>query len=130
MGVQAIIDTDIRNMPIFIQTSKLSNGSLAGSIVLNNVKLTNVFTAVGVANGNVILSGTTLSEATKMIPAWAQGNVYHGTNTSPTFIQADITPPHQSLLTPEGRIIGRMCPQYEDHLMSGWSEPRFRYHLM
>ena len=83
---------------------------------MNNVKLTNVPSAVVVSNGSVVLPGTGSSEATKTITAWAQGNVYHGTNTSPTFVQADIAAPYKnpSLLTPEGRIVGRVHPQYED----------------
>ena len=83
---------------------------------MNNVKLTNVPTAVAVSNDSVLLPGTSSSETTKTIAAWAQGNVYHGTKTSPTFIQADIAAPYKnpSLLTPEGKIVGRMHPQYED----------------
>ena len=83
---------------------------------MNNVKLTNVPTAVAVFNGSTVLPGTSSSEPIKTIAAWAQGNVYHGTNTSPTFVQADIAAPYKNplLLTPEGRIVGRMHPQYED----------------
>ena len=91
--------------------------------MLNNIKLTNVTTAVGVVNGTVVLPGT---DATKKITAWAQGNVYHGTNTSPTFVQADIAAPHKnpSLLTHEGRIVGRMRPQYEDLDVSSFVSAR------
>lgn len=63
-----------------------------------------------------MLPGTSPSAPTKKIAAWAQGNAYHGSNPKPTFIQSDIAPPYKnpSLLTPEGNIVGRVHPQYED----------------
>lgn len=56
VGAYAIIDAVVSNTPTFIRYSKPSNGALASSLVLNNVKLTNVATAVGVTNGAVVVS--------------------------------------------------------------------------
>lgn len=80
------------------------------------MQLTNVSVAVGVLNGSVVLPGTSPSAPTKKIAAWAQGNVYHGSDPKSTFMQDDIVAPYKSpsLLTPEGRIVGRVHPQYED----------------
>ncbi|KAJ6608597.1 pectate lyase superfamily protein-domain-containing protein [Mycena sp. CBHHK59/15] len=45
VGAEAIIDATVTNTPIFVRTSTASNGKLGGSLVLNNIKLTNVPTA-------------------------------------------------------------------------------------
>ncbi|KNZ74781.1 Glucan 1,3-beta-glucosidase [Termitomyces sp. J132] len=82
---QAIIDATVVDTPIFVRTSQPSNGRLGGSIVLNNIKLTNVPTAVGVVGGAVVLAGGTTT-----ILSWGQGNIYHGTSTASTFTQGSI----------------------------------------
>lgn len=98
------------NTSIFIRNSKPSS-SLAGSLVLNNIKLQNVPTAVGVANGTVVLAGGTIT-----IESWGQGNIYSGTSSSSKFVQSDIPSPIKpsTLLDGSGRIFGRSHPQYEN----------------
>jgi glucan 1,3-beta-glucosidase len=59
VGAVALIDGVINNTPIGIRSSTNSKGSLHGSLVLNNVKLNNVPTAVAVADGTVVLPGGT-----------------------------------------------------------------------
>ena len=122
-GSQAIIDAEVSNTPIFVRTSKASHGSLAGSIVLDNVKLRNVPVAVGVLNGATVLAGTT---GTMTIEAWAQGNVYHGTTPTPTFVQHSIPAPYKnpSLLDPDGKIVSKTHPQYEDLDVSSFVSAR------
>lgn len=112
-GAQAIIDADVSDTPIFVRTSKPSPGSLAGSIVLNNVKLKNVPVAVGVLNGGTVLPG---SAGTATIAAWAQGNVFHGTSPTPNFVQNYIPTPNKNptLLGPDGKIVSKAHPQYEE----------------
>ena len=102
----------VTNTPIFVRSSQPSNGRLAGSIVLNNIKLNNVPTAVGVAGGAVVLSGGTTT-----INSWGQGNVYSGSNGSPSFTKGNIAAPSKpsSLLDGSGRIFGRTRPQYESY---------------
>ncbi|KAJ3507336.1 hypothetical protein NLJ89_g6366 [Agrocybe chaxingu] len=115
VGAQAIIDATVTHTPIFIQTTQPSNGTLDGSIILNNVELTNVPVAVCVANGTVVLPGTSSLTQTKTIETWVQGNVYTGNAQKGSFTQASISGPSKasSLLDPEGKIVARVHPQYE-----------------
>ncbi|KAJ8093122.1 hypothetical protein PM082_020607 [Marasmius tenuissimus] len=114
-GAEAIIDAVVTNTPTFVRTSQPSNGKLAGSIVLNNVKLNNVPTAVGVAGGAVVLAGGTTT-----INSWGQGNIYTGSNGSPSFTKGNIPAPSKpsSLLDGSGRIFGKTRPQYESYAVS------------
>ena len=100
------------NTPIFLRTSQPSTGHLAGSLVLNNIKLNNVPTAVGVSGGDVVLAGGTTT-----IEHWVQGNVYTGTSAASKFVQANVTPPNKasSLLDSAGRIFGKTHPQYVNY---------------
>ncbi|KAH7929806.1 glycoside hydrolase family 55 protein [Leucogyrophana mollusca] len=108
VGAEAIIDAVVTNTPIFIQTSSASNGTLAGSLVLNNIQLNNVPTAVS-ENGTTILEGGTMT-----IDSWGQGNVYAGTDGNGTFTQGDIYSAYKapSLLDSSGMIFGKGHPQY------------------
>ncbi|KZP32536.1 glycoside hydrolase family 55 protein [Athelia psychrophila] len=112
VGAEAIIDAVITDTPIFIQSSVGSTKSLAGSLVLNNIKLSNVTSAVAVAGGTVILKG---SDTNPTIDSWGQGNVYTGTSGTATFTQGTIANPTKaaSLLDSSGNIFGRGHPQYE-----------------
>lgn len=111
VGAEAIIDAVVTNTPIFVRYSKATS-SLDGSLVLNNVKLTNVPTAVGVNGGPVVLNGGTTT-----INSWAQGNVYTGTSSSGKFIQSSIPsiPKASNLLDSAGHIFGKTHPQYKDY---------------
>lgn len=98
--------------PIFVRNSEPSNGRLAGSLVINNAKLTNVPTAVGVANGAVILAGGTTT-----IQSWGQGNIFSGTDGSGRFVQSDIVNANKPsvLLDESGSIFGKTHPQYVEY---------------
>ncbi|KAH9934709.1 glycoside hydrolase family 55 protein [Fomitopsis serialis] len=110
-GAMAIIDATASNTAIFYRTSNSSNGALAGSVVLNNVVLNNVPTAVTVLNGAEVLAGGTMT-----IDSWGQGNVYSGTGSSATFTSGNIPAPTKaSGLLSNGQIFGRTIPQYEDY---------------
>ncbi|KAJ2916151.1 hypothetical protein MD484_g4260, partial [Candolleomyces efflorescens] len=110
IGAEAIIDARVVDTPTFIQSTTPSNGTLHGSLVLNNVKLENVPVAVGVDNGDVVLSG-----GSKTIASWAQGNVYRGENPKGEFIQSNLPYAHKasSLLDVSGRVVSRPQPTYE-----------------
>ncbi|KAH8106772.1 exo-beta-1,3-glucanase [Cristinia sonorae] len=114
VGAEAIIDAVVTNTPIFVRTSQPSN-SLAGSLVLNNIRLNNVPTAVGVVGGQVVLNGGTTT-----INTWGQGNTFSGTNPSPKFVKSSLTAPTKasSLLDSSGRIFGRTHPQYANFAVS------------
>ncbi|KAG9310286.1 glycoside hydrolase family 55 protein [Chiua virens] len=89
VGSEAIIDATVVDTPVFVQTTTASNGTLSGSIVLNNAQLYNVPVAVAVENGKVILEGSTNSMT---IESWAQGNVYVGDDGTPRYVQGYIEP--------------------------------------
>ncbi|KAG2049894.1 glycoside hydrolase family 55 protein [Suillus hirtellus] len=115
VGSEAIIDAVVTNTSVFVRSSVASNGQLAGSLVLNNIKLSNVPTAVGVAGGTTVLAG-----GTKTIASWGQGNVYSGTSGSKTFTQGNIVSANKPsvLLDSAGRILGKAHPQYENYAVS------------
>jgi hypothetical protein len=121
VGAEAIIDAVVHDTPIFIRSSNASDGSLAGSLVLNNIKLTNVPTAVGVAGGDVVLPGGTTT-----IKSWGQGHVYTGTSGHKRFIQGDIPAAHKPpvLLDSAGRIFGKSHPQYASYAVSQFVSAR------
>ncbi|KAL1729213.1 glycoside hydrolase family 55 protein [Schizophyllum commune] len=105
----AIIDATVAETPIFLQTSNAST-SLAGSIVLNNIALTNVPTAVQTADGNVVLEG-----GSSTIESWAQGNVYSGDNAEGKFTQDKVAAPTKAdSLLADGKIFSKPRPQYTD----------------
>ncbi|KAF7353606.1 Exo-beta-1,3-glucanase [Mycena venus] len=117
VGAEAIIDATVTNTPIFVRTGTPSNGQLigAGSLVLNNIKLNNVPTAVGVVDGTVVLAGGTTT-----ITSWGQGNVFKGSSATGTFTQGDIPAPPKPavLLDSSGKIFGRGRPQYASYAIS------------
>lgn len=105
------------NTPIFLRTSTASGGTLigAGSLVLNNIKLNNVPTAIAVAGGATILAGGTTT-----IASWGQGNIYKGSSASGTFTQGTIAAPSKPaiLLDSAGNVFGRTHPQYATYAVS------------
>lgn len=115
MGAEAIVDAVVTNTPIFVRSSTASSGKLAGSLVLNNIQLNNVPTAVGVVGGAVVLTGGTTT-----IASWGQGNVFSGTNPTGTFIQGNIPAANKpaALLDSAGRVFGRSHPQYANYAVS------------
>ncbi|KAJ7632168.1 exo-beta-1,3-glucanase [Roridomyces roridus] len=109
-GAVTIIDSSATNTPIFVRTATTSTSLIsAGSLVLNNIKLTNVPTAVGVVGGSTVLTGGTTT-----IASWVHGNVYAGTNGAGTFTQASVTAPSKPsvLLDSSGKIFQKSHPQY------------------
>ncbi|THH16183.1 hypothetical protein EW146_g4411 [Bondarzewia mesenterica] len=115
IGAESIIDAVVTNTPLFVRTSQASNGVLHGSIVLNNIKLTNVPTAIGVTGGTVVLAGGTMT-----IDSWAQGNVYTGSNSAGTFTQGSIPSISKasSLLDSTGKIVSKGRPTYASYAVS------------
>ncbi|KAJ7164261.1 pectin lyase fold/virulence factor [Mycena filopes] len=115
VGANSIIDAVATNTLIFVRMSTAGGGRHAGaSLVLNNIKLTNVPTAVGVFGGAVVLAGGTTT-----IAAWAQGN-YLGSGATGKFMQGTIpvVPKPAALLDSSGKIFGRIHPQYAAYAVS------------
>ncbi|PCH43394.1 glycoside hydrolase family 55 protein [Wolfiporia cocos MD-104 SS10] len=111
IGSETIIDAIISDVTVFIQSEASSNLSL----VLNNIQLNNVGTAVGISGGTVVLAGGTYT-----IDSWAQGKVYSGTDGTGTYTQGDITSISKpsSLLDSTGWIFEKGHPQYVDYSSS------------
>ncbi|KAJ7246916.1 exo-beta-1,3-glucanase [Mycena haematopus] len=108
VAAEAIIDATALNTPIFLRTSA-NSGQLDGSLVLNNIKLTNVPTAIGLFGGAVLLAGGTTT-----ITSWGQGNIYTGSNGTGTYTQSYIAAPNKpaALLDSAGNIFSKTHPQY------------------
>lgn len=117
VGSVAVIDATVSNTPIFVRSSTQSTNRLLGALVLNNIHLTNVPTAVTVTNGPTVLAG---SSGSTTIDSWGQGNVFTGTSQTAQFTQSNIAAPSKasSLLDSSGRIFGRTRPQYADFSVS------------
>ncbi|KAJ7303604.1 exo-beta-1,3-glucanase, partial [Mycena albidolilacea] len=111
VAAEVIIDATVSNTPIFLRTSA-NSGQLDGSLVLNNIKLTNVPTAIGLFGGAVLLAGGTTT-----ITSWGQGNIYTGSNGTGTFTQGYIAAANKPsvLLDSAGNIFGRTHPQYAQY---------------
>ncbi|KAJ7926053.1 exo-beta-1,3-glucanase [Mycena leptocephala] len=114
VSAEAIIDATATNTPIFLRTSA-NSGRLDGSLVLNNIKLTNVPTAIGLFSGDVLLAGGTTT-----ITSWGQGNIYTGSNEAGTYTQGYLAAPNKpaALLDNVGNIFGRTHPQYAHYAVN------------
>lgn len=114
VGGIAIVDAIVRDTPVFYRSSNATTG-FNSSIVLNNVRATNVSTIVGIVGGETVLAG---SASDIHVDTWVQGNVYAGHN-SEGYIQDYIAPisKDQSLLE-NGRIFGKGRPMYADYDVS------------
>lgn len=116
VGAEVILDSQISNTPIAIRTSASTTTSLAGSLLIDNLKLSNVATAaVADAAGHVLVAGGTTT-----IGQWAQGDIYSGKTTTKKYVQASQTAPSKAsvLLDSSGRFFGRARPQYQNYAVS------------
>lgn len=110
VGSVILIDSSITNTPVGIITAYTSSSSpsTAGSLILENVVLTNVPTAVQLLGGSTILAGTT---GTTTIAGWGEGNKY--TPTGPSKFQGSFTPnARPASLVNGGKYYVRSKPQY------------------
>ncbi|KAF7359345.1 Exo-beta-1,3-glucanase [Mycena sanguinolenta] len=121
----AIIDATVTNTPIFVRMGEASDGELlgAGSLVLNNINLSNVSTAIGVVDGTVVLAG---GSGKMTIASWGQGNIYKGSNGNGTYTQGAIAAPPKPavLLDDSGKIFGKGHPQYATYAVSDFVSVR------
>jgi len=114
VGGVAIMDGIISDTPIFYRSSRPST-NLQGSIVLNNIKLTNVRSVVAVLNGETILPG---SEGETTVNTWIQGNVYVGRGSRGYHKGGTWPIPKDQSLLEGGRMFGRGRPTYADYDIS------------
>ncbi|KAK5661924.1 hypothetical protein OQA88_10034 [Cercophora sp. LCS_1] len=107
-GSVTLIDSTLTNVGVGIKTAWTGNSSpeTAGSLVLENIQLSNVPVAVQGPNGNLLNGGTTT------IAAWGNGHSY--TPNGPREFSGPITPnPRPASLLVNGRYYTRSKPQYE-----------------
>ena len=111
VGGIAIVDAVVRDTPVFYRSSNATT-ELKSSIVLNNVRATNVSAIVGIVGGETVLAGST---GHIHVDTWVQGNVYAG-HDSEGYTQDYIAsiPKDQSLLE-DGRIFSKGRPMYADY---------------
>ncbi|KAG9004242.1 hypothetical protein FRB90_011032 [Tulasnella sp. 427] len=114
-GSEVIIDGRIENVQTFVSTTSSSSGSLAGSLLLDNIQFINVGRGVVDSNNAVKLGGGSTT-----IRQWAQGNKYYGTSSSKTYIQASVNAPNKpsALLDSNGYIYSRSRTDYPNYAAS------------
>jgi len=122
VGSVTLVDSSMTNTPIGIITAYNAPSSLpptAGSLILENVALSNVPIAIQ-SGGSTVLAGTT---GTTTIAAWGEGHEY--TPTGPTSFQGAITPNSRpSSLVSGGNYYVRSKPQYNTLAASSFSSVR------
>lgn len=114
VGSATFIDSFISNTPIGVLTSHTSNAtSTNGSLVLENVQLDHVHTAIRGIGNTTLLSGTA-NGGSRTIAAWAQGHAYEP--AGPRSIADPISPfdrPQALLDGSTKNFYTRSKPQYE-----------------
>lgn len=112
-GGSIFLDVDVQNTPAFILTSAsaTSPGRLeTGSLVLDNIKLTNVPFAVQTEEGAVILAGGTVT-----IDHWSRRSRLQEYADEGEFVRSQRVYKPPSLLDPLGNIFGRTRPVYANY---------------
>jgi glucan 1,3-beta-glucosidase len=122
VGSVAIIDSTITNTLVGIITAfDSSSGPLtAGSLIIENVVLNNVGTAVQKAGGGTLLAGTSGST---IIAGWGEGNQY--TPVGPRRFQGPFTPSSRPASLLSGSLYYvRSKPQYNNLPASSFKSVR------
>ena len=122
VGAVVLIDSEINDTPIGVAIARdaTSTPLTGGTLVLENVQLSNVPVAVQGPGATTVLAGSTGS---KNIPAWAEGNEYNP--NGPTVIQGSITPNvRPSSLTSGTDYYERSKPQYDNVLAANFLSVR------
>lgn len=127
VGSVIFIDSSITNTPVGVLTaySSTSKPATAGSLILENVQLSNVPTAIKLVTGATILAGTTGSTT---IAGWGDGhqylqsgqNQYHGSQ-----FEGAIQPvPRPASLVQSGQYFTAAKPQFEFYPVSSFVSVR------
>jgi glucan 1,3-beta-glucosidase len=112
VGSVVFIDSSITNTPVGVRTirSEGSSPATGGSLVLENVRLNNVPTAVQGAGAVTLLAG---SGGAATIAAWVQGHAY--TPAGPTTVQGPVAAnARPDALTAGTDFYERSQPQYKN----------------
>jgi len=123
VGSIVVVDATITNTPIGVLTATTasSNPHTSGSLILDNIHLTNVPVAVQGASGSVLLAGPGAG-ASSTVDSWGQGQIYAVDKTGQgVFHQGPLTRPLKStslLNSNIGAFFERPKPQYENYDVS------------
>ncbi|KAI3324290.1 glycoside hydrolase family 55 protein [Xylariaceae sp. AK1471] len=119
VGSAIIMDSSFQNTPVAVKTAytTATNPDTAGSLILENVKLSNVPTAVQGASGSLLAGGSTT------IAGWGQGHQYvPNTNRE---LSGNITPNNRpASLTGSNGYYSRSKPQYNNLAASSFVSAR------
>ncbi|KFZ03364.1 hypothetical protein V502_11010 [Pseudogymnoascus sp. VKM F-4520 (FW-2644)] len=122
VGSVVVLDSSISNTPVGIKTTydTTTVPVTANSLILENVDLNNVPTAIQFAGGATVLKG---SLGTTTIAAWGEGHEY--TPTGPKRFQGPITPNNRpASLLKDGKYYARSKPQYGNVPASSFASVR------
>lgn len=114
VGAVIVIDSTFADTPTAIKTSydTAPSPATAGTLILENVALSDVSIAIESSNGDTILTGGTLT-----INAWAEGHEYDP--NGPVEIEGEYTAtPRTSSLLSNGKYYEMSKPQYESYTTS------------
>ncbi|KAL8933128.1 MAG: hypothetical protein Q9216_006515, partial [Gyalolechia sp. 2 TL-2023] len=115
VGSATFIDSSISNTPIGVLTSHTRNATFTnGSLILENVQLDNVRTAIQGIGNSTLLSGTA-NGGPRTIAAWVQGHSYEP--IGPNFIAGPVSPfarPQALLDGSTQNFYTRSKPQYAE----------------
>ena len=111
VGGIAVMDGIVSDTPVFYRSSRPSI-ALRGSIVLNNIKLTNVQSVVAILGGETILQG---SEGEMTVDTWVQGNIYTGRESQGFHKGYTSSIPKDPSLLDTERMFGKGRPTYADY---------------
>lgn len=119
VGSVTLLDSSFTNVPVAILTAWTtnSNPATAGSLVMENIALSNVPVAVKGPSGTMLAGGSTT------IAAWSNGHRY--TPSGPAQSSGPITPNSRpAALLSNGRYYTRSKPQYESLSASSFLSAR------
>ena len=122
VGSAVLLDSTITNTPVGIITAydTTTVPPTANSLILENVVLNNVPTAIKFIGGATVLAGTTGSAT---IAAWGEGHRY--TPTGPQSFQGAFAPnTRPASLLSGGKYYARSKPQYGDRPVSSFASVR------
>nr|POE79854.1 glucan 1,3-beta-glucosidase [Quercus suber] len=123
VGSVTLIDSDFTDTPIGILTAHdaTSQPATAGSLILENVRISNVGAAVQGPGETIALAG---SKTNAIIAAWGEGHGY--TSNGPNNFEGPITPNQRpaNLLQADGKYYERSKPQYEHHSLHDFLSAR------
>ena len=128
VGSIALVDSIINDTPVGVKMIGNLNPirDTSGTLLLDNVKLYNVKTAVVDKNNGVILAGGNTT-----IKSWGRGSLYTNVSGRGKFHVGNLPPFTKSanLLDGQGNFFERSRPQYEQYAAADFANVHGKYTL-